>query len=646
MKAGEPILVFPGGAKEVFRDERHEKYSLLWKQRKGFARLAIQHSYTIVPVASIGMEDMVKVGASFSSSWFWKMIGDKERALKNAFDAPESTRFPILVPSGTHSDLYVSFGDPITPPALESCSEAQVWSFRELVKERLENLIQETLEWRDVHTLGYQSNVSFINCRKFNNVRSVPLTPSSRTANAATESPEQSPLPASSASSLPRALLPASSTSSLPRAPLPASSASCLPKTPLPASSVPLKQNASSVASFNILENSPLAHSPDKSSLSVSQATVHEDADMSNDTASTSFSSEELDFIRSVRKEFAERNHHHISDDDIVKFLVGHKHKQSTALEMIDKNLSWKLEYGLDTICHEDFSTLASSAKLYFSGGYDREGHPVVIFRSNRHYYDDYDHNVRFVVHFVERMKRAGLGRVTLLVDRFDMTADNTDDLFIKHLAQVFQPHYPEHLAKLIVIPPSWLISIVWPVIRLFLDPATVDKVNFLGKDYRERLRDLIPEEHLLQRYGGLLADWTEHESWDGEIVLHPRLTPCANNVVGTGLVDRKVLAATTPSKAAAASQDEHLKHSLQDDNAVDSAIATESQIHMTAGSTGVSATPRAHEQGKILVEKAGVGSLPEVVIQEASAGKMNNGNWFSRVWRKLQRSSKKRKYK
>jgi hypothetical protein len=65
-------------------------------------------------------------------------------------------------------------------------------------------------------------------------------------------------------------------------------------------------------------------------------------------------------------------------------------------------------------------------------------------------------------------MKSAGMSRCTLLVDRFDMKAENNDDLFIKHLAQIFQPHYPEHLAKLIVIPPTWLINVVWPGFTLF----------------------------------------------------------------------------------------------------------------------------------------------------------------------------------
>ena len=56
MKAGESIVVFPGGAREVFKS-RAEKYKLLWKERHGFAKLAVEHGCTVVPFASVGVED-------------------------------------------------------------------------------------------------------------------------------------------------------------------------------------------------------------------------------------------------------------------------------------------------------------------------------------------------------------------------------------------------------------------------------------------------------------------------------------------------------------------------------------------------------------------------------------------------------------
>ncbi|MCC6763418.1 MAG: acyltransferase family protein [Deltaproteobacteria bacterium] len=56
MRAGESILVFPGGAREVFK-HKGARYRLLWKDRVGFAVLAIAHGYPIVPFSAVGAEE-------------------------------------------------------------------------------------------------------------------------------------------------------------------------------------------------------------------------------------------------------------------------------------------------------------------------------------------------------------------------------------------------------------------------------------------------------------------------------------------------------------------------------------------------------------------------------------------------------------
>ncbi len=53
MEAGEDILVFPGGGREVCR-RKGELHSLIWKERTGFAKLAVEYGYPIMPVASLG----------------------------------------------------------------------------------------------------------------------------------------------------------------------------------------------------------------------------------------------------------------------------------------------------------------------------------------------------------------------------------------------------------------------------------------------------------------------------------------------------------------------------------------------------------------------------------------------------------------
>lgn len=54
------ILVFPGGAREVAK-RKDELNQLVWKKRTGFARMAIENGFDIVPFASVGCDEIYKI---------------------------------------------------------------------------------------------------------------------------------------------------------------------------------------------------------------------------------------------------------------------------------------------------------------------------------------------------------------------------------------------------------------------------------------------------------------------------------------------------------------------------------------------------------------------------------------------------------
>ena len=68
LAAGDAILVFPGGGREVAR-HRGDHYPLVWRERIGFARLAIEYSYPVVPFSMVGVDDM------------WDVVVDSDSAL-------------------------------------------------------------------------------------------------------------------------------------------------------------------------------------------------------------------------------------------------------------------------------------------------------------------------------------------------------------------------------------------------------------------------------------------------------------------------------------------------------------------------------------------------------------------------------------
>lgn len=60
MAVGAHVIVYPGGVGEVFK-RKGEQYRLRWKQRIGFARLAIEAGCPVVPFSAVGADDSYSV---------------------------------------------------------------------------------------------------------------------------------------------------------------------------------------------------------------------------------------------------------------------------------------------------------------------------------------------------------------------------------------------------------------------------------------------------------------------------------------------------------------------------------------------------------------------------------------------------------
>jgi 1-acyl-sn-glycerol-3-phosphate acyltransferase len=104
------ILVFPGGAREVNK-QRGQRYQLLWRERIGFSRLAIEHGYPIVPFAAVGAEEMLDVIIDRRSLGYGQIARLYERLL--GFPPPPIVRGVGLTPLPRPERLYFWFGEPI-----------------------------------------------------------------------------------------------------------------------------------------------------------------------------------------------------------------------------------------------------------------------------------------------------------------------------------------------------------------------------------------------------------------------------------------------------------------------------------------------------------------------------------------------------
>lgn len=166
MRRNEPILVFPGGGREIPKF-KGEEYTLRWQGRAGFARLAVEHHYPIVPVGLVGGDDVYRSVSRRGGGW--------ERfsaALTRRLAGPPDMVMPLqrgigptLIPRPQR--MYLRFGAPIdtTKPARVS-SEKWVVTVREATQQSLERILAELLEvraedpYRHLNPLAWRQAVS------------------------------------------------------------------------------------------------------------------------------------------------------------------------------------------------------------------------------------------------------------------------------------------------------------------------------------------------------------------------------------------------------------------------------------------------------------------------------------------------------
>jgi 1-acyl-sn-glycerol-3-phosphate acyltransferase len=154
MQSGESIMVFPGGAREVFKG-RARNYQLLWKNRLGFVRMAVENGYSITPFCSVGADEVFDVvidGEDIMNSAVGKLIKWMDR---DAHRLRDDMQFPLprgigLTAVPRPEKFYFSFGKPIdtTRYTGQSDDETVLRRVRRQTARSIEKLLADTLLYR------------------------------------------------------------------------------------------------------------------------------------------------------------------------------------------------------------------------------------------------------------------------------------------------------------------------------------------------------------------------------------------------------------------------------------------------------------------------------------------------------------------
>ena len=155
MRAGEDLIVFPGGAHEAVKPASM-KYELQWKERYGFVKLAAKHGYTIMPFGLVGPDEFyghLMEGRDIPDSALGTLL--KRLGLLN-----ENTRSDILppIPVGALGSFlpkpqrcYLGFGQPIDLARYSgrTPTRKEQQTIRTAVAEQIETQLAELLFARE-----------------------------------------------------------------------------------------------------------------------------------------------------------------------------------------------------------------------------------------------------------------------------------------------------------------------------------------------------------------------------------------------------------------------------------------------------------------------------------------------------------------
>ncbi|WP_457214082.1 lysophospholipid acyltransferase family protein [Mycobacteroides abscessus] len=144
----EPIAVFPGGRREVMKF-KGEEYTINWGERAGFARLAMENNYPIVPVASVGGDDIYHSFTTRDGLW-----GKLTEGVTRLISGKSDMGMPLLHGAGVTllprpQRIYLKFGQPIPTTRRKGVGQDKwVATVRDQTKDALETGITELLDIR------------------------------------------------------------------------------------------------------------------------------------------------------------------------------------------------------------------------------------------------------------------------------------------------------------------------------------------------------------------------------------------------------------------------------------------------------------------------------------------------------------------
>lgn len=181
-----------------------------------------------------------------------------------------------------------------------------------------------------------------------------------------------------------------------------------------------------------------------------------------------------------------------------LRFLRGRKGEFEKAFNAMIRHVRWRIESNVDNINIDNIKREVEKRKLVVSG-VDKRGRPLVTIYARRHNKNERDlEEVRqYMIYSLESALQSSNPEEQKMTILFDLTGFGMycmDYDAVKVLIDIMQYNYPETLSVALIFNSPFIFSACWSIIRIWLDPVTVAKVNFVSK---AQLATFVDPEHI-----------------------------------------------------------------------------------------------------------------------------------------------------
>jgi hypothetical protein len=219
----------------------------------------------------------------------------------------------------------------------------------------------------------------------------------------------------------------------------------------------------------------------------------------------------------------------------LIRYLRANNFNAKKTIAHIQKNIEWRKTMDIAAIVKQRPEDIlgCSLEELtavfpHWHSGYDKTGRPV-LFKQYGNFEaglikklvgGSFDNVVRYHIWEQEacarlcfaksQQNKAIVETITAVIDIKGMGMSQITRDFLsltKSIAEIDQNQYPETLGKAFIINAPAAFPLVWRMVKPWLDPATVAKIQIFGgpKEYIPALQEYIGEENLPSNYGGTL---------------------------------------------------------------------------------------------------------------------------------------------